>query len=180
MSGATARNRLSAGGLVSVVSGSLPGVSMWIYFQGLDSSGLPGDSAGFEALFDVEFDELRQRVRAGEAVWLESGFFQLHGLYGPRWEPGGDWELPVFGGRHIPDPGGGPGHVALDPPDVVRTAAYLEGVSFPDRWQEWRQPPSAEPDEELLECLAQHHEDLRAFYRSSAERGWAVAKHFSF
>lgn len=153
---------------------------MWIYFQGLESSGLPGDAAGFEALFDVEFDELRRRVRAGEAVWLERVFAQLHELYLLRSEPAGDGELPVFGGRHIPDPGGGPGHVALDPPDVARAAAYLEGLSLPDRWQERRQLPSSKPDEELWERLAQYHEDLRAFYRRSAERSWAVAKYFSF
>ncbi|MGW8886307.1 hypothetical protein [Streptomyces sp. NPDC055749] len=155
-------------------------MSMWIYFQGLESPELPPDSAGFDALFDVEFDELRRRVRAGEAVWLESGFFQLNELYWPRSEPGGDRELPVFGGRHIPDPCGGPGHATLDPPDVVRAAAHLEGVSFSDQWQEWRQLPSSDPDEELRERLAEYHEDLRAFYGRSAERGWAVAKHFSF
>lgn len=153
---------------------------MWIYFQGLESSGLPGDAEGFEALFDAEFDELRRRVRVGEAVWLESGFFQLHELYRPPSEPGGDRELPVFGGRHIPDPGAGPGHVALDPPDVVRAAAYLEGVSFPGLWQERRPLPSSEPDEELSERLARYHENLRAFYGRTAEPGWAVAKHFSF
>ncbi|GAA4585610.1 hypothetical protein GCM10023194_28820 [Planotetraspora phitsanulokensis] len=153
---------------------------MWVYFQGLESSGLPEDAAGFEALFDVEFDELRRRVRAGDAVWLESGFFQLNELYSPRSEPGGDWEFPVFGGRHIQDPGGGPGHAVLEPPGVARAAAYLEGVSFPDRWQEWRQLPSSYSHEELRERLAQDHEDLRAFYGRSAERGWAVVKHFSF
>jgi hypothetical protein len=164
---------------------------MWIYFLGLESSGLPGDAAGFKALFDVEFDELRQWARAGEAVWLESGFFELNDVYLPRHSPGGDRELPVFGGRHIPDPGGGPGHLALDPPDVARAAAYMEGVSFPDLWQRWRQLPSSDPhdpaelrrrhaDEELRECLAEYHEDLRVFYGRSAERGWAVAKYFSF
>ncbi|NWF25750.1 DUF1877 family protein [Streptomyces sp. PKU-EA00015] len=155
-------------------------MSMWIYSQGLESSGLPEDAAGFEALFDVEFDELRRRVRAGGAVWLESGFFQLNELYWPRSEPGGDRELPVFGGRHIPDPGGGPGHAVLEPPEVARAAAYLEGVSFPDRWQKWRQLPSSHSDEELRERLAEYHEDLRAFYARSAERGWSVVKHFSF
>ncbi|WP_285581959.1 DUF1877 family protein [Actinoallomurus iriomotensis] len=164
---------------------------MWICFLGLQSSGFPGDAADFEALFDVKFDELRQWVRAGEAVWLESGFFELNEVYRPRHSPGGDRELPVFGGRHIPDPGGGPGHVALDPPDVARAAAYLERVSFPDLWQEWRQLPSANArdlaelrrrhaDEELRERLTEYHEALRAFYGSSAERGWAVAKSFSF
>ncbi|MGW1373147.1 DUF1877 family protein [Streptomyces sp. NPDC002446] len=141
---------------------------------------LPEDASDCEALFDVEFDELRRRVRAGDAVWLESDFFQLNELYWPRSESGGDRELPVFGGRHIPDSGGGPGHVVLDPPEVARAAAYLEGVSFPDRWQEWRQLPSSQPDEELRECLARYHEDLRAFYRRSAERGLAVVKHFAF
>ncbi|AVH56908.1 hypothetical protein C4B68_15200 [Streptomyces dengpaensis] len=153
---------------------------MWIYFQGLESSGLPADAAGCEALLDVEFDELRRRVRAGDAVWLESGFFQLNELYWPPSEPGGDRELPVFGGRHIQDPGGGPGYVVLDPPEVTRTAAYLERVSFLDRWQERRQLSSSALDEELRERLAQYHEDLRAFYGRSAERGWAVVKHFSF
>jgi hypothetical protein len=153
---------------------------MWIYLRGLEPSNLPGDSEGFEALFDVEFDELRQWVRSGEAVWLESGFFQLNELYWPPSKPGGDGELPVFGGRHIPDPGRGPGHVALDSPDVVRAAAYLEGVSFPDLWKEWRQLPSSHPDEELRKRLARYHENLQAFYGRSAERGWAVAKYFSF
>ncbi|MBQ0892877.1 hypothetical protein KBX37_07140 [Micromonospora sp. U56] len=155
-------------------------MSMWIYFRGLESSELPGNPAGFEALFDVEFDDLRRRVRAGDAVWLESGFFQLDELYLLQSQLGGDRTLPVFGGRHTPDPGGGPGHVALELPDVARTAAYLERVSFPDWWQEWRQLPSSESDEELRERLAQYHEDLRAFYARSAERGWAVVKHFSF
>lgn len=155
-------------------------MSMWIYFQGLESSRLPGDAAGCEALFDVEFDELRRRVRAGGAVWLESGFFQLNELYWPQSEPGGERELPIFGGRHIPDPDSGPGHVVLEPPEVERAAAYLEGVSFPDRWQEWRLLPSSKPDEGLRKRLAQYHEELRAFYGRSAERGWAVVKHFSF
>jgi hypothetical protein len=153
---------------------------MWIYLQALEPSRLPENTAGFEHLFDVDFDELRRRVGAGEAAWLEYGFFQLNELYCPRSGPGGDRELPVFGGRHTPDPGGGPGHVALDPPDVARTATYLHGVSFTDLWQAWAQLPSSEPDEELLERLAQDHADLRAFYGRSAERGWAVAKHFSF
>ncbi|RAO03693.1 hypothetical protein GAR05_00673 [Micromonospora saelicesensis] len=153
---------------------------MWLYFQGLESSDLPVNSAGFDALFDVEFDELRRRVRTGTAAWLESGFFQLNELYLLQSQLGGDQELPVFGGRHIPDPAGGPGHVALDPSEVARTAAYLGGVSFPDRWQEWQQLPLSESDEELRERLAQYHEDLQALYASSAERGWAVVKHFSF
>jgi hypothetical protein len=153
---------------------------MWIYFQGLESSGLPEDAAGFEALFDVEFDELRRRVRAGDAVWLESGFFQLNELYSPRSKPGGDGELPIFGGCHIPDPGGGPGHAVLEPAEVARAAAYLEGVSFPHRWQGWRQLPSSNSDEELRGRLARYHEDLRAFYGRSVERGWSVVKHFSF
>ncbi len=153
---------------------------MWICFQGLESSELPENAAGFEALFDVEFDELRRRVRAGGAVWLEWGFFQLGEVYWPPSEPGGERDLPVFGGRHIPDPGGGPGHVALAPPDVARAAAYLESASFPDLWREWQQLPSSKPDEELREHLAQYHEDLRSFYVRAAERGWAVAKHFSF
>lgn len=153
---------------------------MWIYLQGLESSDLPVDPAGFDALFDVEFDELRRRVRAGTAAWLERGFFQLNELYLLQSQLGADRELPVFGGRHIPDPGGGPGHVTLDPPEVVRTAAHLGRVSFPDLWEEWRQLPSSESDDELRERLAQHHEDLRVLYGNSAERGWAVVKHFSF
>ncbi|MFJ8017884.1 DUF1877 family protein [Streptomyces sp. NPDC096339] len=153
---------------------------MWIYFQGLDPSLLPDDPDGFDALFDVEFDELRRLVRVGEAVWLETGFFQLNELYWPPSQPGGDRELPVFGGRHIPDRGSGPGHVAVDPPDVSRAADYLKGVSFPDLWEEWRQRQTPEPDEEWRDCLARYHEDLRTFYARSAERGWAVAKHFSF
>jgi hypothetical protein len=88
---------------------------------------LPEDATGLEALFDVGFDELRRRVRAGDAVWLGSGFFQLNELYWLRSEPGGDRELPVFGGRQIPDPGGGPGRAVLGPPEVARAAAYLEG-----------------------------------------------------
>ncbi|MFF3621242.1 hypothetical protein [Streptomyces sp. NPDC002467] len=151
-------------------------MSMWIYFQGLDPSVLPGDPAGFEALFDVEFDELRRRVRAGEAVWLETGFFQLDEIYWSR----GDGELPVFGGRQVPDAAGGPGHVAVDPPDVVRAAAYLERVSFPDLWEDWRQRQTPAPDEDLCDRLVRYHENLRTFYARSAERGWAVAKYFSF
>jgi hypothetical protein len=93
-------------------------------------SGLPEDATGLEALFDVGFDELRRRVRAGDAVWLGSGFFQLNELYWLRSEPGGDRELPVFGGRQIPDPGGGPGRAVLGPPEVARAAAYLEGGRY--------------------------------------------------
>ncbi|WP_433265851.1 hypothetical protein ACQPWR_01395 [Micromonospora vinacea] len=155
-------------------------MSMWIYFQGLESSELPVHPAGFNALFDVEFDELRRRVRAGTAAWLEGGFFQLNDLYLLQSQHGDDRELPVFGGRHIPDPGGGPGHVTLDAPEVARTAAYLGRVSFPDSWHEWRQLPSSDSDDELRERLAQYHEDIRGFYASSAKRGWAVVKHFSF
>ncbi len=100
-----------------------------------------------------------------------------------RWppsEPGGDRELPGFGDRHIPDPGGGPGHAVLGPPEVARAAAHLEGVAFPDRWQEWRQLPSSPSDEEMRERLAPYHGGLRAFCGRSAERGCAVVKHFSF
>ncbi|MFF4697305.1 hypothetical protein [Streptomyces chattanoogensis] len=104
----------------------------------------------------------------------------MNELYGLRSEPGGDRELPVFGGRYIPDSGGGPGHVALEPPGVARAAAYLEGVSFPDRWQEWRQLPSSQSDEEMRELLGRCHEDLRGFYGRAAERGLAVVKYFSF
>lgn len=43
----------------------------------------------------MEFDELRQRVRAGEAVWLESVFCQLNELYRLRSEP----HLRAFYGR---------------------------------------------------------------------------------
>ncbi|MEV0171107.1 hypothetical protein AB0I00_08255 [Streptomyces sp. NPDC050803] len=103
-------------------------MSMWIYFQGLESSALPGDVAGFEALFDVGFNELRRQVRTGGAVRLGSGFFQLNELYWPPSEPGGDRELPVFGGRYIPDPGSDPGHVVLEPPEVARGSVPGEGV----------------------------------------------------
>ncbi|MEU6575220.1 DUF1877 family protein [Streptomyces sp. NPDC046805] len=155
-------------------------MSMWIYFQALAPSELPAEAADFEALFDVEFDELRRRVRAGDAVWLEHDFFPLNELYRTPSQSAGDGEFAVFGGRHIPDPGGGPGHVALDPPDVARAAAYLEGVSFPDLWEEWRQQPSSRLGEPPREHLARDHEELRVFYGRAAERGWAVARYFSF
>ncbi|MFI8191913.1 hypothetical protein ACIF8T_24450 [Streptomyces sp. NPDC085946] len=156
-------------------------MSMWIYLQGMKPSDLPRDLAAVEALFDVEFDELRQRVRAGRAVWLERGFFELNEIYRPRSEPDGDRELPVFGGRHIPDPGGGPGHVVLEPAEVARAAVYLEGASFSDLCLEWwSQLPPSEQDEELREHLTQCHGDLRSFYGRSAEQGRAVVKYFSF
>lgn len=70
--------------------------------------------------------------------------------------------------------------MALEPPGVARAAAYLEGVSFPDRWQERRQLPSSQSDEEMRELLARCHEDLRDLYGKAAERDLAVVKQFSF
>lgn len=81
------------------------------------------DAAAFAGLFEVEFGELRRRVRAGDAVQLKSGFFELHDVCRPRHSPVDDPELPLFGGRHIPNSGGGPGQMALDPPDVARMEA---------------------------------------------------------
>ncbi|MFB8246592.1 hypothetical protein ACFC5X_16305 [Streptomyces sp. NPDC055952] len=49
-------------------------------------------------------------------------------------------------------------------------------MAFPTRWQEWRRLPWSPSNEEMRE----RHEDLRAFYDRSAERGWPMVKHFSF
>lgn len=156
-------------------------MSMWVYFRSLEASRLPEDNDGFEALFDVEFEDLRAWERAGEGVWLERGFFQLNDLYrSPSPRRADDGELAVFGGRHIPAPGSGPGHVAVDPPDVARAAAFLESASFPELWQRYVRVTSPAPDDELRETLAGHHEDLLAFYRTAATRGWAVARYFCF
>ncbi|WP_225801118.1 YfbM family protein [Streptomyces sp. NK15101] len=143
-----------------------------MYLQALPASAVPADQTGCDALFDVEFDELRRRVLAGEAVWLTQGFFQLNEVYWPRTDHG-DCELPVFSGRHIEDPGGGPGHTVLAPEEVARAAAFLERVSFPALWGD-------RTDADLRDRLAADHEELRAFYGRAAARGLSVLKHFSF
>ncbi|MEU3605138.1 DUF1877 family protein [Streptomyces sp. NPDC035033] len=150
-------------------------MSMWIFLQALPPSAVPADHAGCDAFFDLDFDELGRRVEAGDAVWLNHGFFQLNEVYWPPATPGGDPELPVFGGRHIEDPGGGPGHTALTPEEVARAAAFLARTDFPTLWN-----AREETDADLRDHLAANHAELRAFYARAARRGLSVLKHFSF
>ncbi|MFG2823786.1 DUF1877 family protein [Kitasatospora sp. NPDC048365] len=155
-------------------------MSMWIYLRTVEPGDMPADTAGFDAFFDMEDDEMRRWAELGEATWLEDCFFQLAELYCPPGEQVGVNELPVFGGHHVLDPAGGPGHVALDPAGVVQAAAFLREVSFADRWQAWARLRSSDPYEGLQEHLAREHDELTAFYATAAEQGRAVAKTFSF
>ncbi|MFD8008972.1 hypothetical protein [Streptomyces sp. NPDC058955] len=148
-------------------------MSMWIYFQALPASAVPADQAGCDAFFDIEFDEMDRRVEAGEAVWLTHGFFQLHDVYFPRGGQDADGELPVFGGDHIEDPAGGPGHLAMTPEDVARAAAFLARADFTGLWADCT-------DTGLRDHLAADHAELRTFYARTAESGLSVLKHFSF
>lgn len=145
------------------------------------------DDHGWLAAFMLAaWREIQTEFAAGIADAIEKDFDLVNDLYSTVRvidnDSGGDWKLPIYGGRAVaqeenPDPP----LMLLDPFDVKRTAQFLASISFDELWGIARGKVCSQAfygwDEATVrEIFLDHHTNLRSFYGRAASAGHAVVK----
>ncbi|MFC9270909.1 DUF1877 family protein [Streptomyces zhihengii] len=162
-------------------------MSYHMHLRAVAAEDVPHGFDGLTAFMSARWDALAEECAAGIAEAVEKDFEMIDGFYATAGAgPDGAGEgarLVVFGGEVVRDPEDEqPPFAVLSPAGTVDAAAFLDGIAFDPLWDGagtgFRAPFAGWEEAEVKEIFRQYHTDLRAFYRSAADRRHAVVKAF--